>query len=62
MVIVDGIYRLLQADILADKLPDKRLAKHDFYRVPHTPGLFTHKTRPIWCTLVVANFGGKYVD
>ena len=27
----------------------------------HTLGLFMHKTRPVWFTLVVDNFGVKYV-
>ena len=31
--------------------------------LPHTSGLFTHKTRPIWCTLTVDddNFGVNYI-
>ena len=55
-----GMYGLPQAGILANKLLKTRLADHDYYKVPHTPGLFTHKTRPIWFTLVVDDFGIKY--
>ena len=55
-----GMYGLPQAGILANKLLKTRLADHDYYEVPHTPGLFTHKTRPIWFTLVVDDFGIKY--
>ena len=32
-----------------------------FFEVPHTPGLFTHKTRPVWFTLCIDDFGVKYV-
>ena len=61
MKIVRGMHGLPQAGILANKLLKKRLKKHDFFEVPHTPGLFTHKTRPIWFTLCVDDFGVKYV-
>lgn len=29
--------------------------------MPHTPGLFTHKTSTIWFTLTVNDFGVKYI-
>ena len=45
--IVRGMYGLPQAGILANKLLKERLAVHDYYEVAHTPGLFTHKARPI---------------
>ena len=57
--IVRGMYGLPQAGILANQLLKKRLAVHNYYEVPHTPGLFTHKTRPIWFTLTVDDFGVK---
>ena len=59
--IVRGVYGLPQAGILANKLLKKRLAEHDYYEVAHTPGLFTHETRPIWFTLTVDDFGVKYI-
>ena len=47
MEIRKGMYGLPQAGILANKLLKKRLAKHGYYELPHTPGLFTHDSRPI---------------
>ena len=40
---------------------EKRLEEHDYYKVDHTPGRFTHKTCPIWFTLVVDDFEVKYI-
>ena len=56
-----AIYGLPQAGILANKLLRKRLAPHGYYEVAHTPGLWRHVTRPIEFTLVVDDFGVKYV-
>ena len=61
MKIVRGIYELPQAGVLANKLLKKRLAVHGYNEVEHTPELFAHKTRPIWFTLVVDDFGVKYI-
>ena len=55
-----GMYELPQAGILANKLLKERLTDHGYYEVPHTPGLYTPKTRPIWFTLVVDDFDIKY--
>ena len=55
------MYGLPQAGILANKLLKERLLQNDYFEVPHTPGLFWHKKRPIWFTLVVDDFGIKYV-
>jgi hypothetical protein len=56
-----GMYGLPQAGILAhDRLVD-HLAKHGYFPTKHTPGLFTHTTRPISFSLVVDDFGVKYV-
>ena len=60
MEIRKGMYGLPQAGILANKLLKERLAKHGYYEVPHTLGLWTHITRPIVFTLVVDDFGIKY--
>ena len=35
--------------------------EHDYYKVDHTPGLFTNKTRPIWFTLAVVDVGMQSV-
>jgi len=56
-----GIYGLPQAGILANKLLKKRLAKVGYYEVKHTPGPWRHIWRPIQFTLVVDDFGVKYV-
>ena len=37
-----GMYGLPQAGILANRLLAKRLAKHGYYQVRHTPGLWRH--------------------
>jgi hypothetical protein len=39
----------------------KRLAPYGYYEVAHTPGLWRHVTRPISFSLVVDDFGVKYV-
>ena len=56
-----GMYGLPQAGILANKLLKERLLQNDYFEVPHTPGLCRSKTRPVWFTLVVDDFGIKYV-
>ena len=56
-----GMYRLPQTGILANKLLTKRLAPHGYYQCRHTPGLWQHKWRPVMFSLVVDNFGIKYV-
>eukprot|EP00804_Cyclotella_cryptica_P027479 CCRYP_007450-RA/>CCRYP_007450-RA protein AED:0.29 eAED:0.29 QI:0/0/0/1/1/1/3/0/633 len=61
MEIRRGCYGLPQSGILANKLLKKRLAKHGYFEVAHTPGLWKHVSRPVQFTLVVDNFGIKYV-
>ena len=61
MRIIRGIYGLPQSGRLASQLLKKRLAGHGYHEVPHTPGLFRHEWRPIWFTLVVDEFGIKYI-
>jgi Reverse transcriptase (RNA-dependent DNA polymerase) len=56
-----GMYGLPQAGMLANKLLKERLAKHGYFETRHTPGLWTHKTRPIILVLVVDDFGIQYV-
>jgi hypothetical protein len=50
-----------QAGILANKLLRNRLAPHGYYECINTPGLWRHEWRPITLTLVVDDFGVKYV-
>jgi hypothetical protein len=56
-----GMYGLPQAGMLANKLIKERLAKHGYFETMHTPGLWTHLTRPIIFVLVVDDFGIQYV-
>ncbi len=56
-----GMYGLPQARILVQELLEKRLNKHGYSQSKAVPGLWTHKTRPISFTLVVDDFGVKYI-
>ena len=56
-----GMYGLPQAGILAQQLLEKRLNKEDYFQSKITPGFWTHKWRPICFSLVVDDFGVKYV-
>ena len=56
-----GMYGLPQAGLLANELLEKRLNKHGYHQSKLVPGLWKHKTRPIHFTLVVDDFGVKYV-
>ena len=57
-----GMYGLPQAGMLANQLLKRRLAKHGYYEVRHTPGYWQHVWRPINFTLVVDDFGMGYED
>jgi hypothetical protein len=56
-----GMYGLKQAGLLANQLLMMRLAPLRYYPARHTPGLWLHKTRPTYFTLVVDYFAVKYV-
>jgi hypothetical protein len=56
-----GMYGLPQAGILANQLLARRLAIHGYHQTKFTPGLWRHVTHPIQFTLVVYDFGVKYV-
>ena len=56
-----GMYGLPQAGILAQELLEERLGAHGYTQSKFTPGLWTHEWRPIQFTLVVDDFGVKYV-
>jgi hypothetical protein len=55
------MYGLPQAGIIAQKLLEERLQKHGYRQSQTTPGLWKHDTRPISFSLVVNDFGVKYV-
>ena len=59
--IVHGIYGLPQVGRLPNKLLAPCLAKHGYYQVLHTPGLWEHTTCPIQFALIVDDFCVKYV-
>jgi hypothetical protein len=57
-----AVYGLKQAGKLANDLLQKRLALDGYRPTKHTPGLWKHDTRPLAFTLVVEDFGVKYID
>jgi hypothetical protein len=56
-----AVWGLPQAGILAHKFLHQCLLPHGYYKCNNTPSLWKHETRPIAFTLVVDNFGVKYV-
>jgi hypothetical protein len=56
-----GMYGLKQAVLLANQLLQTRVAPFIYYPARHTPGLWLHKTQPIFFTLVEDDFAIKYV-
>jgi hypothetical protein len=59
--ICKGMYGLPQTGILANKMLLTHLVKHGYHPCENTHGLFTHATRPIAFSLVVDDFGVKYI-
>ena len=60
MEIRKGMYGLPQAGKLAHDKLKKLLISRDYHPAPHTPGLWTHKRKDIYFSLVVDDFGVKY--
>eukprot|EP00956_Cyclotella_meneghiniana_P036650 scaffold128493_cov64-Cyclotella_meneghiniana.AAC.1 len=58
---IRGMYGLPQSGLLANELLEKRLNKNGYYQSKYIPGLWKHEWRPIQFTLVVDDFGVKYV-
>ncbi len=56
-----GMYGLPQAGIITQELLATRLKEHGYSQSGTTPGLWTHEWRPIAFSLVVDNFGVKYI-
>jgi hypothetical protein len=56
-----GMYGLPHAGILTNELLQRNLAKDGYRPMQHTHGLWKHNTRPISFSLVVDDFGVKYV-
>ena len=55
------MYGLPQLGLLANKLREKRLNKHGCHQSKPVPGLWKDNWRPVQFTLVVDDFGVKYV-
>ena len=56
-----AVWGLPQAGIIANKRLRRKLAPFGYFECENTPGLWYHKTRPISFTLVVDDFGVKYM-
>ncbi len=56
-----AVWKLPQVGILANKRLCQKLAPFGYHESENTPGLWYHKSHPITLTLVVNNFGVKYV-
>ena len=56
------MWGLPQVGILANKCLQRKLALFGYFECVNTPGLWYHKSRPITFTLVVDDFGVKYVS
>ena len=56
-----GMYGLPQSGILAQEFLEKRLGEHGYHQSRFTPGVWTHEWCPIAFSLVVDDFGVKYV-
>ncbi len=57
-----AVWGLPQAGILTNKRLKRKLASFGYHECKNTPGLWYHDTKNITFTLVVDNFGVKYVD
>jgi hypothetical protein len=56
-----AVWGLPQAGILVNKRLQKKLAPFGYFKHVNTPGLWYHESHPISFTLVVDNFGVKYI-
>ena len=56
-----SMYGLLQAGLLANEIPKKRLKNRGYRQSKLVPQFWTHNWRPVQFTLIVDNFGVKYV-
>jgi hypothetical protein len=56
-----GMYGLPQAGILANELLQRNLAQDGYRPMNHTHSLWTHDNHPISFSLVVDDFGVKYI-
>eukprot|EP00984_Skeletonema_dohrnii_P011431 scaffold4568_cov78-Skeletonema_dohrnii-CCMP3373.AAC.1 len=59
--VTKGMYGLPQSGLLANELLEQRLNEAGYHQSKLVPGLWKHDWRPIQFTLVVDDFGVKYV-
>ena len=57
-----AMYGLKQAGKLANQQLEKVLATGEYFPSKYTPGMYLHETHPISFTLVVNEFGVKYIN
>ncbi len=57
-----AVWGLPQAGILANKHLKRKFAPFGYHKCKKTPGLWYHDTKNITFTLVVDDFGVKYVN
>ena len=62
MRVVKGMYGLPQSGANSHDELEERLNKEDYYQSKIVPGLWRHKTRPTVFTLIVDNFGIKFLS
>ena len=55
------MYDLLQVGLLANELLEMHLNSHGYHQSKLVPDLWTHEWHPIQFTLVVDDFGVKYI-
>ena len=55
------MYGLPQSGIIAQELLEEKLGKEGYKQSEFNPGLWSHEWRPIQFSLVVDNFGVKYI-
>ena len=60
--IIRSIYSLPQSGALSNKVLNINLAPYGYFEVIYTPGLWQQITRPISFSLVVDEFGVKYIN
>jgi hypothetical protein len=57
-----AVWGIPQAGILANKRLHRKLAPFRYYECSNTLGLWHHESRPLTFTLVVDDFGIKFVN
>ena len=59
--LLQGMYGLPHGGLIANVLLEKCLNKAGYFQPKYVPGLWSHKTHPIAFSLVVDDFGVKYI-